>query len=87
MDIADLAKMTLSMDTDQEEIKQELITAISDTSIRIMELIRKLQSKIDTLITEKPPLLLEELTEATSMLCLYLEMYSDDAFEVEDKDG
>jgi phenylpyruvate tautomerase PptA (4-oxalocrotonate tautomerase family) len=83
MNISDLAKLTFALDTNTEETKKELIAGISDVSIQIIELIRHLQEKIDTLMKEKPENLLEELSEATYMLYLYLELYSDDAFEVE----
>lgn len=82
MDIRDLAMMTYQAETSEEE-KKELVKTISDISIHTLELIRQLQAKIDTLMTEKPEKLIHDLTEQAYLLYIALEMYSGEGFEVE----
>jgi hypothetical protein len=85
MNFTDLAKTTFEMDfsPDEEEAKREIVGTMIDLSVKTLELIKTLHVKADSLLKEKPVLLIKELTETTQMLAIYLDIYSDNELKLD----
>jgi hypothetical protein len=65
---------------------EEIVSSMIDLSVKTSELIKALYEKSDTLLKEKPVMLMKELTDATHLLSIYLEIYSDNEFRLDDDD-